>query len=499
MGTQLNRALSCIQGSLVLLMTVTSCTASSRAQPIDPPAVALDIAVQDAGTDPLFKTTEYLPQDWWILFEDEQLTEFIQLAFARNPTLHVALANILMAAYNAQRVRAMLFPNLSLGADVSRQKFSETWLIPFNKTPKGTTSTPTTTGLTGIPIYFTQFETELTLTYEFDIWGKNRDTWYAALGEMQARTADEAFVRLQLGISLAKVYFQLQTNYKRQEIAQALVNNKILYREYIWQRMNANLENILALNTAEADVSSAKQTLLQIQGDIAVEEYQLKAYLAGNFEEEIFNANIVKQPLPKVPLPADLPLNLIARRPDITAQLWLIESAGRLINVAKAGFYPDFNLSALFGFQTIHLHELFRWPSTYFNVDPAVSLPIFNGGRLVANLRGSEVNYDLAIFQYNSLVLDAAQEVLEGIAVLRNADQQLQEFKKNTGYQEELFKLTSLRTAYNLNSSLDTLVHEGNLLVARDREMQALGNTIGATLNLIKALGGGYQVGNGED
>jgi NodT family efflux transporter outer membrane factor (OMF) lipoprotein len=496
---RLNKIFSCIQLSLVLL-AAAGCRSGYRAQALPPPAAALETALQEAGIVPPFEITEGLPNDWWTLFNDEQLSTFIQSAFARNPTLQAARANIQLAAYNAQRVRAMLFPNLLWGADVSRQKFSETGIIPFNINPvPGAAPTPATGGINGIPIYFTQYETELTLTYDFDLWGKNRNTWRAALSEVQANIADEAFSRLQLGISVAQVYFQLQIDYKRQQIAQTLVDNKNRYREYIQRRMNASLENVLALNTAEVNLTSAKQALLQIQGDIAVKEYQLKTYLAGNFEEEIFNTNIVEQPLPKVPLPINLPLNLIARRPDITAQLWLIESAGRQIEVAQAGFYPDFNLTALFGFQTIHLHELFRWPSTFFNVDPAVSLPIFDGGRLLANLRYSEVNYDLAIFQYNNLVLNAARDVLDGIAVLRNANQQLQEFRKSTGYQEELFKLTSLRTAHSLNSNLDTLVSEGNLLAARDQEMIALGSTFQAMLALIKALGGGYEVCNDKD
>ena len=255
-----------------------------------------------------------------------------------------------------------------------------------------------TGGVNAIPVYFTQYETELILNYNFDIWGKNRNMWLSALSEMYASAADEAFSRLMLSTSVAQVYMRLQTEYREKEIANALVENKLNYLDYSQKRLQNNLESAISINSAEASLAQARQLLQRIEATILVDEYQLKTYLAGNFEEEIVNSSIAERELPAVPLPQEIPLRLISRRPDIAAQIWLIESAGRQIEVAKAGFYPDFNLFALFGCRTIHLNKLFQWRSSDFNVDPAFTLPIFEGGRLVANWRGSEVNYNLAIF-----------------------------------------------------------------------------------------------------
>lgn len=483
--------------SLLTILFCASCTSGNRAQPIDPPSAALATATQDA-TDPIFESsTEWIPQEWWTIFNDEQLTSFILTTFKRNPTLQAATSNIYLAKSVADRARSTLFPNINWNGDVSRQKFSETGIIPFNPNPPpvAPAAIAATGGVAGIPVYFTQTETEAILTYDFDVWGKNRNNWAAAIGDMRAQIADRAFTQLELGIAVAKVYYQLQIDYQRQEIAEALVENQTQYAVLVKQRVADNLDNRQSFHTSKSNLASAKQMLLQIQADIAVNEYQLKAYLAGDFEENICNINITQQPLPKVPMPTDVPVHLISHRPDIIAQLWLIESAGKQIEVAKAGFYPDFNIAALFGYQTIHFEKLFQWRSSYFNVDPAFSLPIFEGGRLIANLRNSEVNYDLAILHYNELILNAARDILDGIAILRNADQQLQELKKRQAHQEEVFNLTNLRMEHNLSSKLDYLQSEQNLLLARDQEVVAYGNTLQAILALIKALGGGYEEG----
>ena len=491
-------SLTCI---MTVLLACSGCSSGRRVQPLEFPYGALDKAVEETNEDPIFDNSTNIPLEWWTLFDDCQLTEFIRIAFDRNPTLQQAQANIALAESDAAKLRSILFPHLLWGADVSRQKFSETGIIPFHLIPPGMGGVapvpfPATGGINAIPVYFTQYETQLNFTYDFDIWGKNRQMWQAAIGEIQSKRADEVFARLQLGIAVAQVYFRLQFEYQRQEIAQMQVNSRTSYLDLVQKRLQGNLDNILQVQSAEISVAQAKQFLLVVQNNIAVHEHQLKTYLAGSFNEEFDHIQIMQKPMPKVSLPENLPLHLLAYRPDIMAQLWLIQSAGHQIESAKAGFYPDISLAAVFGYQTLHLDKLFLWKSSNFNVDPAISLPIFDGGRLAANLRGSEVNYDLAILEYNKLILNATREVLDGISILRNSELQYQEFRKMTEFQNKIAKFTELRTTGHLNSDLDTLSTTSSVLTAREQEVTALGNTIQAMLSLIKALGGGYDACN---
>lgn len=492
----------CVVVALIAAMAACSPASPYRAEKQRLPSPALQAALQTASSSPALALHTPLPNNWWELFNDQQLADYILGALDKNPSLQKARAAILTSAYQAGIARSSLYPNLLWGADVSRQKLSETGLIPLNPTT-GTAATagamgtatppiqPLTAGSNGIPVYFTQYETELTLTYDFDLWGKNRHRLQAALGQMQAKIADQEFVRLQLSIAVARSYFSLQIAYQRQEVAQAMLANKMSYFALIGERVQNNIDNNLALYAAEADVATAKANVWQLQSEIDIAQHQLQAYLAGNFEEI---AMPLIQPLPRVPLPDDLPLGLIARRPDIIAKLWLISAAGKQIAVAQAGFYPDVNLYALLGLQTLQLNKLLEGRSGFFNVDPAVSLPLFDGGFRRSNLHEKESSYDEAVYEYNNLVLNAVQEVLDGITTVRHADEQWRQYEQNALLQLERDRLTHLLYSHNLASDLDQLTSRDSALTARDQELVALGQRIQAILSLIKALGGGYNM-----
>jgi NodT family efflux transporter outer membrane factor (OMF) lipoprotein len=398
--------------TLALLVTL-GCSSPCRAPLLDVPNEVIDRAVDEAADDPLFESVDWITQQWWALFEDPQLAEFIEAALVNYPDIHAAQAQILAAQWNADRAKASLFPNITWTGDVLREKFSKTGLItpPSNSANENANpniisreigaAIPAESG--SVPFYFTQYETALNLAFDFDIWGKNREAWKGALSLVQANIADQAFVHLNLSLAVAETYFRLQIDYQRQAIANEIIRNREAYLKLIENRIQHNIENDISFNNIALDLARTKQILLQIQEDIVINEHQLRAYLAGNFDDEIQTVDAAK-PLPPIPLPREIPMHLLAHRPDISRQLWIIESAGHEIEVAKAGFFPDFNLLAFFGFQTIHFKKWFWGKSSYWAVNPAFSLPIFDGGVLLSDLRSSEVQYDLAIFEYNRLV-----------------------------------------------------------------------------------------------
>jgi NodT family efflux transporter outer membrane factor (OMF) lipoprotein len=460
------------------------------------PIAALQNAVDESSDDQLFEMSEWIPENWWVIFNDEQLHEFIETTIINNPTLQSARKKILLAITTADKVRSALYPTITWNADVQREKLSKTGVLPISGTGAISSSAilpqaPIVPGV--IPVYFTQYETALNILYDFDLWNKNRNTLKSALSEMQSVIADEAFIRLSLSIALAEVYFRLQTDYEQLKILQEIHQNRGEYFEIIQKRVQHNLDDNLIFYAALNQLISAKQSLLVMEANIAIGESQLRAYLAGDFQDEIYNIHIDELPLPKVPLPEVLPLNLISHRPDIISQLWLIQSARYKIKIALAGFYPNINLMTFGGFQTIHFPKLFEGRSTYGDIQLATSLPIFTGGLLQANLRSSEIDYDLEILNYNQLVIDAVKQVLNGIIVLKNNNKQLELFRFEATQQHEIFRLTKLRMEHNIGSILDYLNSKNELLIIKQQEVMALGNTLQSILELIKALGVGYD------
>lgn len=481
---------------ILLLSSLTGCYTRHKSKDFkELPHSALQKAVDESDQD----LNDWIPTNWWTIFDDKQLNDFIETTLLNNPTFQSAQTRILLALTTADKIRSTLLPTITLNADVQREKLSETGVLPISGTGaiSSSSSFPTAPVIPGIiPIYFTQYETALNVLYNFDIWGKNRSALKAALGEVQAAIADEAFTRLSLSIAVAEVYFKLQTDYEQLRIIQEIKDNRERYFKLVEKRVQYNLDDNLNFYSALNNLIEAKQALLVTEANIAVGENQLKAYLAGDFQEEIYDIAIDQNPLPKVPLPRELPLRLISHRPDIISKLWLINSACQKIKVAIAGFYPDLNLMAFGGFQTIHLQKWFLPKSTYGDVQLATSLPIFTGGLLQANLRSEEVNYDLEILDYNQLVINAVKEVLDGIVLLKNNNQQLEQFRLEAKQQQEIFRLTDLRMKHNIGSTLDYLNSENEFLVIKQQEVNALGNTLHSILKLIKALGGGYEVCN---
>lgn len=491
-----NLCLNNILRGFFLLICTCSCGSGYRAPAQKLPSHAIADAVKAADDEPLIDTCGDLPQNWWTLFNDEQLNFFIHKTYCNSPNLQAAHAKILRSIAVANQTRSILYPNINLGGNYTRHKFSETSLIPFAALNNLTNSLPAplqpSTPL--VPVYFSLYQTEVNLSYDFDLWGKNRNTWCAAVSEVNAKIADQAFICLQIGISVASTYFKLQVDYEQRDIAQSIVENQEELLKLMKMRQEESLQTAQDILDSEILLSQARQNLLEVQNRITIEENQLNSYLADTFEETIYQIPISEKKLPAIPLPKNVPLNLISRRPDVIAQLSLIRSAGHLIEVAKAGFYPDFNILGFFGFQTIHFRELFNYPSTFFNATPAFSLPIFQGGRLVANLQGSEVDYNLAIYKYNNLLIDAVREVLDSISVLSNSDHQLQEFTGQRKAKQEQVKLIELKLNNNIASYMDYLKSETELLKAREKESSAIGGAIQASLQLIKALGGGYEI-----
>jgi multidrug efflux system outer membrane protein len=201
----------------------------------------------------------------------------------------------------------------------------------------------------------------------------------------------------------------------------------------------------------------------------------------------------VALPRSQAALPATLSYELLARRPDLQAIRWYVEASFDRIDAAKAAFYPSFDIKAFFGLNALHLADLFTHASQQINLVPGLYLPIFDGGRLNANLGGAREGSNLLIEQYNQAVLDAVRDVAQ-------AGSRLQALSAETELQQQRIESVAVSRdsaeAYyqrGLTSQLTALEARQPVIVEQVAMLALDGQTLRQEIALTKALGGGYR------
>jgi NodT family efflux transporter outer membrane factor (OMF) lipoprotein len=200
-----------------------------------------------------------------------------------------------------------------------------------------------------------------------------------------------------------------------------------------------------------------------------------------------------------VALPSDVPAELLGRRPDVVAQRWRIEAATQDIQEAQARFYPNVSLAAFVGLQSLGLGELLNAGSRVLGIGPAISLPIFDGGRLRANLGARQAEFDAAVEQYNATLVAALHDVVEQLVSLQWLQRQAREQDDALRLAERSHALAQQRYQGQLASYLQVLTAEGQLLAQRRGVIETATRQRELRLNLIRALGGGLLPGPSPD
>lgn len=474
---------------LIILLFLFSCSQTCHETPIEVPQEALQQSVDRVSDARVFEITDWwLPKEWWKLFHNEQLNAFVEKALGNNPSLQIAEAKIRRAFFVAKSVSSARLPSVDFELDWNRERLSKNGLAGV-----GATAFPVVNGLF-IPLSFNLTQANFNFNYELDWWQKNRNALKAALDEMQSDIWESCLANLVLSVSVAETYYRYQIVHARKEIASAQLENRKKNYTLMEQKVLKGLDTELSLLQARTLMEKVQEVLTELQGTQLVVKYQMQAYLADQFEEEILPIGMDKKKFPRFPLPSSIPIDLLAHRPDIMAQIWRVEAAAKRIHVARANFFPKIDLLGYLGYQTLFFEKLFNWSSIFGLGGVSTHLPIFEGGRLTADLGASEEDYNLAVLNYNDMVINAVKEVLSAVALLENYNQQLQEAEKVRVYTAEFSYLTQERVRHHLDSEINFLNAEYEALNAEDQEIIALGKSLEAALNLVKALGGGEGV-----
>lgn len=415
-------------------------------------------------------------QDWWRDYGDPQLDALIRQAQSSSPTIAVAAARVRQAAALEGVAAAALGPQASAGARSTRQRFSENSSVPKP--------------LAGSWQWVN--EANAGLSMELDFWGKNRAAVAAAAGRVNAQRAESEAATLAVSTAVAQAYFRLDLLHRQRDLAEAELRQREQILELVGKRVKAQLDSQAELKQAEIGVPLARGQIAALDEALALTRGQLAA-LAGQGQDA---AAAIRRPRLKDPrragAPAEFPAALLGRRPELVALRWRVEAAARDTDVAKAQFYPSVNLSALVGLQSLGFDRLLQGGSLAVSAGPAITLPLFDGGRLRGQLAARNAEYDLAVEQYNGAVVEAMRDVVAQLTSLQALDGRLREQDLALAAAEDAYALALRRYRAGLGTFLQVLVADTQVVAQRRARADLAARAKELDLNLVRALGGGH-------
>ena len=412
---------------------------------------------------------------WWEIFGDTNLNELEAQALGANHELKGALARLEQSRETARVVRGELLPQAFLDPSYNRQRFSPNEQPSFG------------------PLTASTFSTPLDFSYEVDIWGRVRRSFESARADAQASLADYYNTLLSLQSDVAQNYFALRE--LDQEIA--IVTSTISLRHeqvrYVRSRYEGGIGSELEiaqaeteLATTEADAAALARRRDELENAIAI----LVGFNPADFQIPQ-NTNAWAPEPPQIP--AGLPADLLERRPDVAQAERQLASANAKIGVAKAAFFPVVTLTGSAGYVSADVTSLFNWESRTWQFGPSISLPIFTGGRNRANLRRSRAAYEEAVAAYRQQVLVAFGDVEDSLSDIRHlTDQAAAQIRAVTSAQESA-NFAAKRYNDGIVSYIEVVDANRDTLDSERAATQLTGARMIATVQLIKALGGGFD------
>lgn len=425
--------------------------------------------------------TEWPKGQWWKDYGDEQLNTLVEEALRDSPDMALAIARLHKAQASSEIAGAALRPELSANASATEQRQSENYLTPKAMTPEGWQDYGRAT---------------LDFSWEIDFFGKNRAALAAASSELDARQADMAQARLTLVSNITAGYAELARLYAERDTAEAAFEVRNTSAKLFAERFANGLETRGSVKQAEARAASSQGDLLQLDEQISLQCNKLAALLGAGPDRgrSIARPQILFDAPPA--LPTHLSADLLGRRPDVVSARLIAEAQAQRIKQSKAAFYPNVNLTAFIGFQSLGLDMLTKNGSQVGSVGPAISLPIFNGGRLRGELRKSEAAYEEAVATYNQTLTQALQEVANAYLSKKMLEPRLEKANQAVDAASDAYQLLVRRYQGGLSTYLDVLSAQDTLLtnLRSLTDLQARAFTL--DVDLKRALGGGYEANN---
>ena len=319
-----------------------------------------------------------------------------------------------------------------------------------------------------------------------------RRNYEAARAEAQESEADAQNMKLSVASNVAIGYY----NVRALDAEIQVLDDTIKFRKdalYIAnERLQAGLSSELDVQREKAELAGNEADRAAVQRTRAEMENTL-ATLVGQPASTFHMSRyaLINERPPRIP--SGLPSQLLERRPDVAEAERALAAANARIGVAVAAFFPRINLMGAGGFESANVGQLFNWSSTIWQIGPNVQLPIFEGGRNVANLRVARAQYNEGVARYRQQVLIAFQEVESALSDLHNLVVQSEAQERAVAAARRTLELSNDQFKKGAVTFLDVVDAERSVLGSERQAAQVLGLRMQATVQLIKALGGGWD------
>jgi multidrug efflux system outer membrane protein len=445
-------------------------------------AVGPNYKKPDAHAPATFRGGENSPTNslgdlpWWQLFQDPSLQSLIQTALTNNYDLRIAAARVEESRAMLAQSRSQYFPQVTYegATGVGRN------VLGGSPYPSG--------GGVGKASDFAG-----SVSWEIDFWGRIRRLNESARADYFATGEARTNVMISLIANVAQSYFQLLALDEELAIAEDTTNSFGQSLKIFDERLRGGVSSKLETSAAEAALASAAATIPELRRQIAIQENQIRVALGFNPGSVVRRPGALHAESPPE-IPPGLPSALLERRPDIRQAEQLMRAANARIGVAQANFYPRVSLTGLFGEVSPELAGLSGGTLAAWSAAGNLTGPIFEGGLLKAQLRQARAAWDESRFEYQSTVLNAFQEVSDALVSRQElASERLEQERAVTAYQEAV-KVANQRYLGGQANYYELLQEQQLLFPAQNALTQTLLNQLLASVQLYKALGGGWNV-----
>jgi len=484
MKTTMFKPLVHTAGALAVAALLSACGTVGKdfvaPQGVETPGVATP-AYRHAAAAPQDQAAR-LPAQWWTVFNDATLSQLEERAVRDNPNVRAAAERLVQARAQLGVTRASELPTVGVSAGVSNSRTSA-------ESPMGATFGHQS-------IKGTEYSVGANFSYEIDLWGRVRRAVEAADAQALAAQDDRDGVMLMLSSQVATTYWQLRGLDAELAILKNALATRRESQQLIEARFNAGLSNELDVSRTRIERANAEADIQEAQRQRNTLEHALAVLVGASPSQPILApaAGDVATNLPQPPaIPVGLPASLLGHRPDLAASVATLKAFNAQVGVAEGAYYPSVSLTGNFGYASETLSNLAQGSARQFSIGPlALSLPVFEGGRIRNNVNLARAKYDEAVANHEARLLTALREVEDALSDVQQRQQQGDVQVQAQQAAARAVQVAQARFDRGVSTYLDVTDAQRSALAADRAAAQIRTQRLLAAVSVARALGGGW-------